>query len=120
MNPSRCQGTTAQQRVPFRLRQPQVADFHYQFERTGGFNGRGPDLMVGRPTFGAGWFETMFSARNRRSRSHDVGSVTAQRALPTLPASTTHARRRALMAATPSRSQYTTRRTTACPTFSSR
>ena len=38
----------------------QVADFHYQFERLGSFNGRGPDVTVGMPTFGRGYVETQF------------------------------------------------------------
>ena len=52
-------GTTAEQRVPFHLRLPQVADFHYQFERSGGFNSRLPDLMVGVSRFGSGSLETL-------------------------------------------------------------
>jgi hypothetical protein len=50
----------AEHRKPFRLRVPSVADWAYQFERTGGFNGRGPDVMAGVATFGAAAFGTQF------------------------------------------------------------
>jgi hypothetical protein len=50
----------AQARLPFRLRPASVADWAYQFERTGGFNGRGPDVMAGRPQFGPATVTTQF------------------------------------------------------------
>lgn len=53
-------GTAAEQRLPFAQRQPSVADWSYQFERTGGFNSRLPDLMVGKAVFGHGSVQTMF------------------------------------------------------------
>ena len=55
-------GSTEEQRKKFKDRRPTVADWSYQYERSGGFNGRGPDLMVGQSRFGAGSVETMFIA----------------------------------------------------------
>ena len=45
------------QRRPLAQRLPQVADFHYQFERTGGFWHQ--DVMVGRSEFGKARVTTM-------------------------------------------------------------
>ena len=44
----------------FRDRLPTMADFNYQFERTGGFNGRGPDIMAGKSMFGSGSVGTQY------------------------------------------------------------
>ena len=46
--------------LPFGQRLPHAGDFVYQFERTGNFNGRGPDVPVGVATFGRGSVETLF------------------------------------------------------------
>ena len=55
------QGATAEEsRLPFRKRRPTYMDFMYQFERTGGFNGRGPDVMAGQAFFGDGSVGTQF------------------------------------------------------------
>lgn len=53
-------GSAAEQRLPFRKRKPSVADWSYQFERTGGFNGRGPDVMAGQSLFGQASVGTQF------------------------------------------------------------
>lgn len=53
-------GTAAEQRKKFSERLPSQSDFVYQFERTGGFNGRGPDVMAGLSRFGAGSLGTQF------------------------------------------------------------
>ena len=53
-------GSSAEQRQKFHLRQPTPADFAYQFERTGGFNGRGPDVMAGQVVLGHASLQTQF------------------------------------------------------------
>ena len=53
-------GSSREQRLRFSQRLPTVADFNYQFERTGGFNGRGPDIMAGKAIFGRGSVGTQF------------------------------------------------------------
>lgn len=47
-------------KLPFRRRRATNADWAYQFERTGGFNGRGPDVMAGLARFGRGSVGTQF------------------------------------------------------------
>ena len=41
-------GSVSEQRLKFSQRVPSAADWTYQYERTGGFNGRGPDVMAGQ------------------------------------------------------------------------
>ena len=56
----RIPGDPSEQRKLFRLRTPHKDDWAYQFERTGGFNGRAPDVLPGVARFGGGSFGTMF------------------------------------------------------------
>ena len=53
-------GSMAEQRKRFSERLPSAADFAYQFERTGGFNGRGPDVLPGLSYFGAASVGTQY------------------------------------------------------------